>query len=183
MNHDEVIEQIRARNTQRQAKINNAGDNLIALSHVWSQEHDDRTCLLAIIDEMKREHSAALGLLTEHYDEQLRQRGLSSAVTAKTFDECHEALRATEQERDRERARADKAEADAKHVRHINSTLATELVEAGKEIEAQRDRAIAAEAALTAAREKVKGLPRSDIYLDERAAGVSTSAVGADGCL
>lgn len=70
----------------------------------------------------------------------------------------HELRQQAEEERDRERARAEKAEADAKHVRHINSTLATELVEAGKEIEAQRDRAIAAEAALTAAREKVKGL-------------------------
>lgn len=118
----------------------------------------------AVTEALKAQHAKELAELTEHYAEQLRQRGLTSAVTAETFNECHEALRATEQERDRERARADKAE--------------RECVERGKDIIDLHQRAIAAEAALTAAREKVKGLRRFLYHPD-----TGSMEVDSDGCL
>lgn len=75
--------------------------------------HRDREVLLRAVVQLKE----ANALLTEHYAEQLERRGLSSAVTAETFAECHAALRATEDERDRERSRGDETRRNLSRLR------------------------------------------------------------------
>lgn len=55
-------------------------------------------------EKQKRQFDEALGNLMDGHAEEIRKRGLS---TAETYDACHAALRQTEEERDRERKRAD----------------------------------------------------------------------------